>query len=305
MTRPQTIAALIATLALGLACAAPALPMSEESFNTLVAQTVEAALTEKYVSPTVTPTPSVTPTFTQTFTPQPPTPTEFPTETLTPTFPYTPTSSPTSEVPPPKLIVAVNTNCRAGPDKSFRVEGTLLKGETTTVHGIDSSGAYWYVRNPDPGAEYCWLSGKYAVVSGAVSMLPVYTPQPTPTLTPTITPIPDFNLKFYNLDSCNTWWVNLELVNKGGLVFESILIKMVEPQKGRELTLSSNDFIYQNGCAKNSIAENSLKPGASVTVSSPQLGYNPTGKKLAITVWVCSEEDGNGLCLSENLTFKP
>jgi hypothetical protein len=305
MIHPRIYLALALLLLVGLACAMPALPMDDDTFNTAVAQTVAVGLTQKYVSPTFTASPTLTLTPTITFTPEPPTATSLPADTVSPTFPYMGPSTATPMVLMPLLIVTVNTNCRTGPDKSFRVEGSLLKGETTTVHGIDTAGQYWYIRNPDPGLEFCWLSGKYATVSGDLALLPVMTAMPTPTVSPTSTPIPEFKMNYSKLEACNTWWVDMELVNKGGLAFQSALIKIKEPLKGRTLSLSSNGFINADGCNTSTIVEDVLAPGKSVIVSSPELGYDPSGKKLIVTISVCTEPDGDGLCLTETMTFKP
>lgn len=303
MTRSRIYLTLIILLLTGLACSAPAIPMDDDTFNTAIAQTVMVGLTEKYVSPTFTP--SATITLTPTLTAEMPTFTITPIETITPTFPYTPTASNTPAIPLPILVVTVNTNCRTGPDKAFRVEGSLLKGENATVHGIDPTGQYWYIRNPDPGVEYCWLSGKYAVVSGVISLLPVMTAIPTPTTTPTITPVAGLNVIYSKIEACGSWWVNFELVNNGGIAFKSVLIKVKEAYKGRILSIGSNGFESKVGCNTTSTVVDVLEPGASVIISSPSLNNNPAGKKLVATISVCTELDGNGNCITKTMTFKP
>lgn len=286
-----------------LACAVPALPMDEETFNTSVAQTVMAALTEKYISPTLTSSP--TSTFTPSVTPTLPTETPTLEATITPTFTITPTPSATFVIPPNKLIVTVNTNCRSGPDKSFPAEGTLLKGESAAVFGIDSSGRYFYISNPDPGVAYCWISGKYAVVSGSVSLVPVFTPMPTYTATPTATVAPEFNLIYADLQSCGSWWINMEVVNRGKISFKSVLFKITDAFTEKTLTTGSNDFESTFGCDTNKVIVDVLDPGSSAIVSSPSMKVDPTGSKVVIVISVCTEEGGEGTCLTKTVTFKP
>jgi hypothetical protein len=303
MNRSRVYLALAIILLLGLACETPALPLSEDAFNTAVAQTVMVGLTEKYISPTFTSSP--TSTFTPSVTPIPPTETPTLPVTITPTISLVPTITNTLAIPLQKIIVSVNTNCRTGPDKAFPVEGSLLAGHSTTVHGIDPTGQYYYIRNPDPGREYCWLSAKYATVGGAVSLLPVMTSMPTPTATVTLTPIPGLNVNFSTLENCgHSWWVNLELINKGEATFTSVLIKLKEPFKGQTVSTGSDGFSNAIGCGTPIAPVPTLEPNGSVIVSSASIGKNPTGKKLVVTVSVCTDPGGVGTCLTRTLIFK-
>lgn len=303
MTRLRIYLTLALALLFALACALPELPMDDATFNTAVAQTVMVGLTEKYESPTPTasPTMTLTPSFTPS--PLPETPTLPP--SLTPTEPPAPTVTNTLEIPQQKIIVVVNTNCRTGPDASFRVEGTLMKGESTTVHGIDPTGRFFYIRNPDPGLEYCWMSGKHATVGGSTAMLPVLTAMPTATATFTATPVPGFNAAFFKLEECGSWWVDLELTNGGAVAFKSVLIKIKEPFKGETYTTGGNEFLNRDGCSKSPTKVATLEPGSSVLVSTASVPYNIHDKQVVITVTVCTELDGNGTCLTKTLTFKP
>jgi hypothetical protein len=303
MTRSRIYLTVIIALLVGLACAMPEIPMDVDTFNTAVAETVMVGLTQKYVSPTITPSPTIT--LTPTLTPKVPTLTITSTGTITPTSPFTPTASATPQIPLPKIVVTVNTNCRTGPDKSFRVEGTLLKGESTTVHGIDPTGLYWYILNPDPGLEYCWLSGKYATVVGDKSFLSVMTAQPTPTATLPPTPTPKFKLIYSGLETCGKWWVDLELVNTGAAPFLSVLITVKDSSKGNTYQTGGNGFVNMDACNTTTTVVDVLEPGTSVIVSSPPFNFDPTGKKLIVTVSVCTEPEGSAGCLTQTITFKP
>jgi hypothetical protein len=114
---------------------------------------------------------------------EPQTPTPSPTPTLTPTI--TPTSTP----PAPMVSVSIDTNCRFGPGDVYDYLGALLVGETSEVVGKNSGETFWYIHNPDPPPEFCWIWGHYAAVEGDTSQLPVLTPPPTPT--PKVTPTPE------------------------------------------------------------------------------------------------------------------
>ncbi|MDD2922081.1 MAG: hypothetical protein PHQ36_07320, partial [Anaerolineales bacterium] len=238
---------MVAALALlAVSCVIPALPMNEDVFNTAVAQTVNAGLTQNYVSPTWTPTPTIT--FTPTLTSEPQTLAAVFTETVTPTLAFTPTATDTPTVPLPEISVSVNTNCRSGPGKVYEIEGALLVGKSAPIYGVDSTGQYWYIRNPDPGAEYCWLSGKYATVEGATSLVPVMTPPPTATATVTPLPVPDFRASYSNTDGCGNWWLELLLYNSGKAVFKSVAVTVKDTYKGGTFSKFTNGFINIEGC---------------------------------------------------------
>ncbi len=203
------------------------------------------------------------------------------------------------------MSVSVNTNCRIGPGKDYAVKSTLLVDDIVQVYGIDPTGRYWYVNNPDLGIEYCWLSSKYATVTGAISLLPVLTPQPTATATATLTPVPDFTVYYKKIETCGPWWVDFELRNNGKVTFKSIRIDIKNPYTNGTLTSGSNDFKNLDGCNTIGTTVDVLNPTEVVTVSSPSMKKSPAGIKLIATITVCTEEDGVGICLTKTLTFKP
>lgn len=99
-----------------------------------------------------------------------------PTMTLTPLPPETPST--------PYISVSVDTNCRTGPGQVYDYVGALLVGEEAEVVGRESTGRFWYIRNPDNVTSYCWVWDQYATIRGDTSMLPILTPPPTPTPAP-------------------------------------------------------------------------------------------------------------------------
>ncbi len=299
MTRSRIYLTVVLVLLVSLACGMPALPVGRDAFNTAVAQTVVAGLTQNYMSPTFTLTPTLT--FTPTLTP---TATNTAVVTITPTFPFTPTATDTPLIPLPDLSVTVNTNCRNGPGKDFKVEGSLVVGETVKVYGIDPTGQYWYIANPDPGVDYCWLSAKFAEVDGAISLLPVLTPPSLPTATSTALPIPDFRMTYSNMDGCGNWWVEVTIYNIGLVAFKSVSLKLKDAYSGASPSSFSNGFITIDKCDNKTVTE-SLEPGSSVVVSAPPFNNDPAGKKITFTAILCTEKGNSGDCVTRTITFRP
>ncbi len=77
------------------------------------------------------------------------------------------------------LKVSVPTNCRVGPGKLYDKVSILYTGKTANVVARHPSEDYWVIENP-AGSGTCWVWGYYATVTGPVSSLPVWTPNPPP-----------------------------------------------------------------------------------------------------------------------------
>ena len=252
--------------------------------NTFVAQTLSAI--QFQTSQALIPITGATSTFT-------PSPTLSPTVTLTPTPFFTATPI------VPQISVSVPTNCRVGPGKAYGRVGVLLVGEVAQVYGRNAFGNYWYIANPDVSGGFCWLWGEYATLGGNISALPVFTPPPTPT------PVPAFVSSYSGMESCNnTWWVEIRFENTGGITFKSILLSVADSSTNTTWSLSENKFTNVNGC-NSSDTRNTFAPGEKVVVSSPAIGYDPTGHKLRVTVTLCSDLNVNGQCVTEVFEFKP
>jgi len=280
-----SVAALMGTI---VACAAPAVSTPAPNVvGTSIAQTVIVGVSQSAVPPISSPTFAVS---TFTFTPESPTltPTETPTATLA--------VAPTSTIP--LISVSVNTNCRIGPGRVYDRVGALLVGETAQVYGRNPTGNYWYIRNADSGAEFCWLWGEYATLLGNITLLPVYTPPPTPT------PSPAFESSFENLDSCVGWWVELELENTGGVTFSSMSLTIRDTVTDAVVLQTTDSFTNLGGCTSSNTGDE-LTPGNTRTVSSPPFAYNPTGHELRATVTLCSGNGQTGLCVSDITRFTP
>lgn len=298
---------LMALLLASLACATPGIatpaPNTEVpgALNTVIAQTVVAALTLDAES--ATSTPSLEATVTSTFTPEPPTAT--PTETLTPTaiFTFTPTV--------PLISVTVPTNCRMGPGKVYDMVGALLLGETAEVFGRDATNNYWYIRNPDTSPEFCWVWGQYAILTGPFMQLPVYTPPPTPTptFTPlptfTATPSPSFKAEYVSKDTCSgSWWAEIKLRNNGTVNFRSIFISVKDTVSGVTNAQLNDGFTDRNGCLE-TFTRDKIAPGDTYLLSASPFNYDPVGHKIEASITLCSETGQKGVCVTRNIDFTP
>lgn len=276
-----------------LACAMPGAGQTDPSAaNTSVAQTVMAAVGLTQRASLATPLPPAAG-----FTPATPTRTI----TITPT----PTASPGVTGIPlgAQISVSVPTNCRTGRGKVYELAGALLVGQTVPVYARDATAMYWYIRNPDAEADFCWVWAEYATLSGNTFVVPVYTPPPTPLPTFTSTPSPAFQASFTALDSCSTWWTDIKLKNTGPIPFASIGMTLKDMVTGTVVSSITDGFVDNTGCSSSS--QPTLLAGKSVTVSGPAFSYNPAGHKVRGTITLCSNSGLNGYCVTEPVSFTP
>ena len=296
---------LLLLLVLGvLACALPGIPLVDQSAGaTAVAQTVLAVvqLTQNASSNTSLPA-SETPLAT--FTPASPTLTFTPPPTFTLTATLSPIPIFTVTPLTPMISVTVATNCRVGPGKAYQMVGALPVNRTVPVYARDPGGNYWYIQNPDRPGSYCWVWGEFAILSGLTSTLPIYTPPPTPTPTHTATPSPGFDVSFAGLGFCGGWWFNIDLGNSGSVTFRSINMTVKDTVNGKVVSIMADGFVEKTGCTS-TVTRKGLPPGKVFTQSSPKFGYNPTGRKIRVTVTLCSNTGLNGTCSTESIAFTP
>lgn len=269
---------LIASLACSLSAPAPA--ADPNALNISIAQTVAARQTEIALNNPAT--------ATHTLTPETPSPTLEPTLSATPDFTATPLTA--------TISVSVDTNCRTGPGAIFERVGILLVGETAEIVGREPRGEYWYIRNPDMGSEFCWVWGEYATISGSTLYLLYLSPPPPP--------VASFLASFEKLESCTVWWVDFKLVNNSAAQFRSISLTLRDVDTNTVASLTGNKFTNNNGCDV-PVTTDALVAGGAVTVSSPPLGYNPSGNNLNVKITVCTEADQEGTCLTREFNFKP
>ena len=180
--------------------------------------------------------------------------------------------------------------------------GALLVGETVQVYARDTTGNYWYIRNPDSNNGFCWVWGEYATVTGPTFALPIYTPPPTPTAT--ATPAPSFDASYSGLVVCTGWWPEIRLKNTGLVTFRSIGISLKDTVTSTSVYNSSDGFVDDPDCTTSN-SRKTLLAGKVVTVSAPGFVYDPTGHKLRASITLCSDTGQSGLCVSKTIVFTP
>lgn len=230
-----------------------------------------------------------------------PTETPAPTSTDTPTLEPTSTSTPVPEnLEPITVEVSLDTNCRSGPGKVYPYLGGLYVGEESTVHGIDPSGAWLYIANPDINDEYCWIWGYYAETSRDTDPLPIYTPAPTPNTAP------EFIAEFRELETCNgEWQYEFIIENTGPIILESISVHVSDTVTDEQTgTAEMNTFMARGGCDIAS-DEDLLFSGETGFTSSFYLSEDPSDHYSFATITACTQEDLGGNCFVVEFAFTP
>ncbi len=302
------LAIAMSLIALSLACNRPgskatptAQPNSMETDvqQTFIAQTVAAAQ--------VNPNPP-----TQQDAQAPLSDTPIPTDTQTPTlvFSDTPSLTPSITITPsstvPMVSVSVDTNCRIGPGKVYKLLGALLVGEQTEIIARDPSNQYWYVRNPDKPGEFCWLWGQYATTTGNTGSLPVFTPPPTPTFTPSPTPVPDFTVVYNDVEHCGIWHIDFRITNTGGLVFRSVSTHVTDTVTAETVNYANDQFQEYNACILNlGTLQDDLAHSEVGYTTSNSLNNDPTGHSINAAITLCTLDGLGGTCVTKNITFTP
>ncbi len=295
--KPLLILSLIAVLILA-ACGKQATPTAaptiapttveqENEFRTLVAGTLTAVAT------LTTPTAIMTPT-------------QFMTETSVPTA-LPPTVMPTVEIV--TITLAENVNCRKGPGTYWGILTGLRTGSVVQVWGVDPTGTYYYVQNPDKPESGCWMWGASSIVAGNLQILPVYTPQPTPWPTRTPTPVPQpFIVNFVGLSQCGSGKAaNFKISNTGRVKLESVRIDNKVAGDDTVFTHVSDMFTqWSNGSVYQSSKELLVNEEAIVSTCQPGgFPYDPSGKKIKTEIRVCSLNGMGGTCYRQEFFFVP
>jgi hypothetical protein len=227
----------------------------------------------------------------------------------TPTLEPTATESPEVETSPePPAIslrgstvqVSVDTNCRSGPGKVYPYLGALLVGEQASIYGIDPSGAWYYINNPDLEDGYCWIWANYAQTAQNIASLPVFTPGPTPV------PEPKFSVAFREVENCaGAWQVEFEIANTGLFTLESISTFVQDTVTSATSGNSSkNWFEKKTGCAVDQ-TQDRRGPGDTGFTVSLDLGNNPTGHLTYASITACTLDNLAGDCTTKELYFTP
>lgn len=259
-----------------------------EALDTAVAATDEAQAAELQA------TKDAQPVFTATETPAP-------TSTNTPTPEPTSTSTPGSgNFEPVTVAVSLDTNCRSGPGKVYPYLAGFFVGDESTVYGIDPSGAWLYIANPEVDDEFCWIWGFYAETSGDTDPLPIFTPGPTPNT------VPEFRAEYRELETCaGAWRVEFTIENTGPVTIESISVHVLDTVTDEQTGVSEmNSFMAAGGCDLTA-NEDLLFPGESGFTISFDLSEDPTDHYSYATITACTQEDLGGNCFVSEFAFTP
>jgi len=229
------------------------------------------------------------------------------TYTPAPTSTNTPIPEPTGtsttepgDFEPPLVQVSLDTNCRSGPGKVYSYEGGLFVGEESTVHGIDPSGSWYYIANPDIDEEFCWIWGFYAETTGGTEPLPIFTPGPTPNT------VPEFTAEYRELEKCDgAWRVEFKVENTGPVNLDSISVHILDTVTEEQTGLSQmNNFMAAEGCDL-VYNEDLLFPGESGFTISFDLSDDPADHYSYATITACTQENMGGNCFVSEFAFTP
>lgn len=268
----------VASLACGQSANVPT--VDPNAASTAIVETINAL--NALASPTQSPAPSFTPEA----------------ATATPDTSLTPEGSialPT--LPAVYVTVSVDTFCRLGPGKEYDKVGILLVGEVTEVLGRDSFNLFWYVRNPDLGPEFCWISGEYATVEGNV--LSIVAQPPSANL------VSDVEVDYLGMGKCsNAWWSDLRIRNRSNVTFKSINLIIGDGVTNIFRSMSVNGFPFTDGCAPPSSVD-TLGPDGSVRISTPEFTYTLAGAEISLSITLCTDDNMLGTCVSKKIAYSP
>lgn len=172
----------------------------------------------------------------------------------------------------------------------------LLEGASTEIVGRDAFGQYWYVRNPSFGVPYCWLSAKYAIISGNPFALPV---QPIPGENGA-----DFTADYRGQGKCSgEFWSDIRLTNASRGTFKSINILVTDQDTGDVHSYTGNEFTFRDGCTVRGTS--TIGPDSGVTISAPSFAYNLDSHPMSATITLCTESNLTGMCATKIISYTP
>jgi hypothetical protein len=241
------------------------------------------------------------------------------------------TEPPAGETGLPTISASADTNCRQGPGVDYSELGYLMAGGTSSVHGKEPSGNWWYIQNPQKPGEYCWVWEGTTTVSGDTSGLPLVEPPPLPepekgpaqTEPPQKGPPPqeppgenppppevvnfNYEVSFSNIHLCGDYlYAFFEIRNTGNIPLKWHKVMNHRPDGGKFLggTGGNGAFIsHEQHCL--SPSEPVLDPGY-VAYIPGNIGKPPMSEpKVESTIKVCSEVEESGICQTKVLVFSP
>jgi hypothetical protein len=233
-----------------------------------------------------------------------------PSQTSSPVFTDTVTPPEITLAPPtpskPMVSVSKETNCRVGSDTSFERVSGLLPGVMAEVVGLDTSGQYYYIRDPQNSQNFCWLWGYYATLVGDGSNLPRFTPMPTPTITITPTPVADFSFVTLEMDGCVGSFVEVSVKNTGSGIWSSGSVISKDTVSNVVSTEQKFDIFREvNGCLYAGPGQSDLTNGEIGFMQGYDLIPFVPGHSILVTVKLCSQDLLAGTCITKETTFTP
>jgi hypothetical protein len=197
------------------------------------------------------------------------------------------------------LYLSENTNCRAGQGTDFDRITILLKGEEAEAVGVDTSGDYWFIRQPDKLTDFCWLWGRYVTPTGPYEALPVFTQIPTPT------PGFEFQISYHaNISPCGGFFVlQYRIENTGSVTLESWQTTTIDHTGGSNPQPNQQNIFMNNGCVIGGEKAN-LLPGDAHYIRA-LFTNNPAGHDLTVTALICAADGLGGGCTSRTISHTP
>ncbi|MGB6422037.1 MAG: hypothetical protein WBF05_09385 [Anaerolineales bacterium] len=275
----------------------------QAEINTAVAATVASHQSKTELAATATSPPTAQITIVPSATPTP-----LPTTTHTkPASTYTKQPSPTAvstSTIQPEIWADVNTNCRLGPSRRYKIDGYLLVGTTSNVYGRDSTDYWWYIQNPTKDDRFCWVWSETTHVEGNPNLLPVTTPSPMP--------------KAYT--KCN-WWFSVSRArvqecsgepvaffrvhNNSCEALESGRVQVDDLTTGKRLfgpQTSNAPFLDSDSCLASN--RDRLAPGQSLSIAAPLNKHAKPGHYAKAVITLCTREGLGGHCYKSTIKFK-
>ncbi len=223
--------------------------------------------------------------------------------TETPTLQPTATSEFTATPDKVTLTLSKDTYCRNGLFAKSPNVTLMTVGQTYDVVAVDPNNQAYYVVEPNHTFTNCWVWGEFATVTGNLTSLPVYTPQPLPTPTRTATVGPDFTVSYLGMETCSgNYYLRFFIKNNGSKTWEALQINMLDNTINGTTTYNNTVFVDYSGCAAG-ITESDLAPGEASNVAA-QITTNPTGHSVTATIILC-QTDASGGCNPKIITFTP
>lgn len=225
------------------------------------------------------------------------------------------TALPTATLPPTLtptlagvwLSVLENTNCRSGPGTMYDWVTLISAGQMVEALARNSINDYYYVRNPNASSGFCWLWSQYSSISGNITTLPVFTPQPTPTVA-SPTPAANLSISFAGLESCPPEYaLSFKIKNTGDITWQSIKIVVKDNTTSTTFTHQGDVFKGVSGCDFTA-SQNDLTKGEEsyvANVNPGQFDYDPTGHSIKVTITVYAQDGLTGTSFSKSISFTP